>query len=79
MASLFETFGRSEGETASKYGDEVRLGLPLAHRYCQLMGGKLSVQSELGLGSTVTITLPTQSRGLEERTDARVENQRLAA
>ena len=75
MASLFETFGRSEDETASKYGDEVRLGLPLAQRYCQLMGGKLSVQSEPGLGSTVTVTLPRQSRSVEERTDFRMEFQ----
>ena len=50
MATLFETFGRSEDETASKYGDEVRLGVPLAFRYCELMGGKLSVQSKLGEG-----------------------------
>jgi signal transduction histidine kinase len=69
MASLFETFGRSEDETASKYGDQVKLGLPLAYRYCNLLGGKLSVQSELGLGSTVTVTLPRQSRGVEEPID----------
>ena len=79
MASLFETFGRSEDETASKYGDEARLGLPLAYRYCQLMGGKLSVQSEPGLGSTVIVTLPRQSRGVEERQDARMEIQWQAA
>lgn len=79
MASLFETFGRSEDETASKYGDEVKLGLPLAYRYCQLIGGKLSVQSELGLGSTVTVTLPRQSRSVEERTDTKPEVQRQAA
>jgi signal transduction histidine kinase len=79
MANLFETFGRSEDETASKYVDEVRLGLPLAYRYCQLMGGKLTVQSKLGLGSTVTVTLSGQSHRVEGRTDAGMEFQRLAA
>ena len=79
MANLFETFGLSEDETPSKYVDEVRLGLPLAYRYCQLMGGKLSVQSELGLGSTVTVTLPRGSRGVEERTDASTQIQAQAA
>ena len=79
LATLFETFGRSEDETSSKYVDEVRLGLPLAYRYCQLMGGKLSVQSELGLGSRVTVTLPRQSRGVEEWTVARMEIQGQAA
>jgi signal transduction histidine kinase len=68
MASLFETFGRSEDETASKYGDEVRLGLPLAYRYCRLMGGTLSVQSELGQGSTATVTLPRRSHDAREQT-----------
>jgi signal transduction histidine kinase len=80
MASLFETFGRSEDETASKYGDKVRLGLPLAYRYCRLMGGKLSVQSEAGLGTTVTVTLPRRSRGVEEeQTDASMEFRPQAA
>ena len=79
MASLFETFGRSEDETASKYGEEVRLGLPLAYRYCQLMGGKLSVQSKLSEGSTVTVSLPRQPRGVEELTDARAQLQTQAA
>ncbi len=67
MASLFETFGGADDETASKYGDEVGLGLPLAYRYCQLMGGTLSVQSEVGVGTTVTVTLPTQPRAADAR------------
>jgi len=60
IGCLFETFGYSEEETASKYTDDVRLGLPLAHRYCQLMGGELSVQSRLGHGSCFTLRLPIQ-------------------
>lgn len=50
----------SENETASNYGADVKLGLPLAHRYCRLMGGELSVQSKFGLGSRFTIQLPVQ-------------------
>lgn len=79
LAGLFETFGRSEDETASKYGDQVRLGLPLAYRYCHLMGGTLAVQSELGHGSMVTVTLPRPSRGVEERTAALGQLQGQAA
>lgn len=60
VGRLFETFGQSEDETSSKYADDVRLGLPLAHRYCHLMGGNLSVESELGMGSCFTINLPVQ-------------------
>jgi signal transduction histidine kinase len=79
MATLFETFGRSEDETASKYVDEVGLGLPLAYRYCQLMGGNLSVQSKLGLGTTVAVTLPRPSPSFEQRADARTDIQWQAA
>ncbi|HUP06573.1 MAG TPA: HAMP domain-containing sensor histidine kinase [Caldimonas sp.] len=75
MGSLFETFGSSEDETASKYVDEVRLGLPLAHRYCRLMGGTLSVQSKVGVGSTVTVSLPKPPPAAGERANGRVEFQ----
>src|ERR1700678_2675006 len=57
---LFETFDRSENETASNYGDDVRLGLPLAHRYCRLMGGELSVQSKICAGSRFALEVPIQ-------------------
>ncbi len=60
IGRLFETFGNSENETASNYGADVRLGLPLAHRYCRLMGGELSVTSQLGVGSRFTIRLPVR-------------------
>jgi signal transduction histidine kinase len=79
MGTLFETFGRSDDETASKYVDEVGLGLPLAYRYCQLMGGNLSVQSKLGVGTTVAVTLPMQSRSIDLRPDAKTEIQWQAA
>lgn len=79
MANLFETLGTSDDETSSKYDDEVRLGLPLAYRYCRLMGGDLSVESRLGEGSTVIVSLPRQPRGLEERAGADIEDLRLAA
>jgi signal transduction histidine kinase len=61
VSTLFETFGKTENETASNYGDDVRLGLPLAHRYCRLMGGELSVRSKLDAGSCFTIEVPVQS------------------
>jgi signal transduction histidine kinase len=70
---LFETFSNSENETASNYGDDVRLGLPLAHRYCRLMGGELSVQSRFGLGSRFTIQLPVQLMTDERPSSLRTE------
>jgi chemotaxis protein histidine kinase CheA len=69
IGRLFETFGYSEEETASKYADDVRLGLPLAHRYCQLMGGELSVRSRLGHGSCFIMRLPIQRADAEAWSD----------
>ena len=34
------------------------LGLPLAHRIVQLSGGAISVKSEIGRGTSFTVTLP---------------------
>ncbi len=69
---LFETFN-AENETASNYGEDVRLGLPLAHRYCRLMGGELSVESKLGSGSRFTIQLPLRAFTDERQPSGRME------
>ncbi|WP_051105515.1 ATP-binding response regulator [Parafrankia discariae] len=37
------------------------LGLPYARRVCQLLGGRLELESVLGTGSTFTVTLPRDS------------------
>jgi len=66
IASLFETFGSSEQETASNYGDDARLGLPLAYRYCRLMDAQLLVESRLGQGSRFVIRLPKRVPGDSE-------------
>jgi signal transduction histidine kinase len=58
IASLFESFGSFERETSSNYGEDARLGLPLASRYCRLMGGVLSVESAPGEGSRFIIRVP---------------------
>jgi signal transduction histidine kinase len=79
MANLFETMGTSDEETSSKYDAEVRLGLPLAYRYCRLMGGNLSIESRLCQGSTVIVSLPRQPRGVDEQADAGIDGLRLAA
>ncbi len=57
QARVFEDFARIEtGYAATQQG--TGLGLPLARRFVRLMGGDISVGSELGRGSTFTISVP---------------------
>jgi signal transduction histidine kinase len=57
MGKLFQEFSQASSSTASKYGG-TGLGLVISRRFCQMMGGDITVQSEPGRGSTFTIRLP---------------------
>jgi signal transduction histidine kinase len=57
MGKLFQEFSQASSATASKYGG-TGLGLVISKRFCQMMGGDITVASESGRGSTFTIRLP---------------------
>jgi len=57
VGKLFQEFSQASSTTASKYGG-TGLGLAISKRFCQMMGGDISVESEPGRGSTFTIRLP---------------------
>jgi signal transduction histidine kinase len=57
MDKLFQEFSQASSKTASKYGG-TGLGLVISRRFCQMMGGDITVESEPGRGSTFTIRLP---------------------
>jgi signal transduction histidine kinase len=57
MGKLFQEFSQASSTTASKYGG-TGLGLVISKRFCQMMGGDITVESEPGRGSTFTIGVP---------------------
>jgi signal transduction histidine kinase/putative methionine-R-sulfoxide reductase with GAF domain len=59
MGKLFQEFSQASSGTAAKYGG-TGLGLAISKRFCQMMGGDITVESEPGHGSTFTIRLPRE-------------------
>ena len=57
LGRIFDAFTQADDSTTRKYGG-TGLGLVISQRFCQMMGGSISVDSTPGHGSTFTVTLP---------------------
>jgi len=59
IKNIFQAFTQADNSTTRQYGGSG-LGLTITQQFCELMGGHITVDSQLGHGSTFTIYLPIQ-------------------
>lgn len=59
LGKLFQEFQQADASTTRQYGG-TGLGLALSRRFCRMMGGDITVESEYGKGTTFTIRLPAE-------------------
>jgi signal transduction histidine kinase/ActR/RegA family two-component response regulator len=69
LSGLFEEFTQADASISHRFGG-TGLGLALSRRFCQMMRGNISVESEPGRGTSFTVVLPVD---VEPRGSERVE------
>ncbi|MEL0590585.1 MAG: SpoIIE family protein phosphatase [Planktothrix rubescens PR222] len=70
---IFESFEQGEGSTAREYGG-TGLGLTITKQLIELHRGEITVESEMGIGSRFTFTLPIAENTVKTPTENRVKN-----
>jgi CheY-like chemotaxis protein len=59
LARVFDSFTQADASIAAKYGG-TGLGLTITRKFCEMMGGTITAESEPGKGTTFTVRLPAE-------------------
>jgi signal transduction histidine kinase/CheY-like chemotaxis protein len=57
QSRLFQAFSQADASTSHQYGG-TGLGLAITRHFCEMLGGRITVESAPDQGSTFTMTLP---------------------
>ena len=66
LEKIFQPYTQADSSTTRKYGG-TGLGLTISRRFCHIMGGDITVESEPGTGSAFTVMLPAAMPEVTER------------
>jgi signal transduction histidine kinase/CheY-like chemotaxis protein len=58
-ARVFDSFTQADASTTRKYGG-TGLGLTITRKFCEMMGGEITVASDAGKGAAFTVRLPAR-------------------
>jgi signal transduction histidine kinase/HAMP domain-containing protein len=74
LDEIFEPFTQVDASTTREHGG-TGLGLTISHSFVQLHGGRMWVESELGVGSTFSFSLPLEGPSTESDEVEEVEGE----
>jgi len=76
MTRLFQPFMQAEASTTKKYGG-TGLGLAITKHFAEMMGGRVTVDSESGKGTTFSVWLPSVVVATEEEMTTTTERRAI--